>query len=149
MSEIVIRRFLIFGAILLLVLTSIQSAFGNNTDSNKVKTTNAGGTEHYTNCIIFIIGICNEVTGPLLWKFGFYCNIIKRDFTINAKGEDGERIHVLIRGEDDFKFLWGKEIINIELKGAKGILFWGGKSIIMETSPIIARLKVKVIYLTQ
>lgn len=149
MSGIGIRKFLIFGAIILLVLPSIQSAFGNNTYSNETNITNASYTEHFTNCIIFILGICNEVTGPLLWKFGFYCNIFKKDFTITAKGEDVENIHVIIRGNDIFKFVWGKEIINIEVKGATGFVFWGGKSIIFETTPLIARFKAKDIYLTE
>lgn len=149
MSGIVIKKFLIFVAILLLVLPSMQVVFGNNIDSQEVKIANAGSYEHYTNCVIIILGKCNEVSGPLLWKFGFYCNIFKRDFTINAKGEDGEIIHLIIRGSDNFKFLWGKENINIELKGATGFLFWGGKSIIMDSPHIIARCKAKSIYLTE
>jgi len=149
MSGIGIKRFLIFGAILLLVLPSIQSAFGNNIDSNEINITNTSYTEHFTNCIILILGICNEVKGPPLWKLGFYCNILKKDFTINAKGEDVENIHVLIRGSDNFKFIGGKDIINIEIKGATGLVFWGGKSLIFETTPIIARFKAKDIYLTE
>ena len=148
MSGIIIRRFLIFGAILLLVFSSLQAAFGNYIDSNKTKIANASSNDHYSNCVIIIFGKCNEVIGPLLWKFGFYCNFFKKDFTVNAKGEFGETMNLIVRGGDNFKFLWGKENINIELKGATGILFWGGKSIIMDNTLIIARCKAKNVYLT-
>jgi hypothetical protein len=142
-------RFLIFVAIVLLVLSSMQATFGNNIDSNKTKIVNGTGYEHYSNSVIIIFGKCNEVTGPLLWKFGFYCNLIKKEFTINAKEEDGEIIHLIIRGHDNFKFLWRIENINVELKGATGILFWGVKSIIMDSPYIFARCKARDIYLTE
>ena len=149
MSGIVNRRLLILGAILLLVFSSMQAALGNNIHSNKTKIADTGAFEHYTNCVIIMFGKCNEVTGPLLWKLGFYCNLLKRDFTINAKGEFGETINLIIRGGDNFKFLWGKENIKIELRGATGILFWGEKSIIVDNTQIILRCKAKYVYLTE
>ena len=149
MSGIVNRRLLILGAILLLVLSSMQAAIGNNIHSNKKKIADTGAFEHYTNCVIIMFGRCNEVTGPLLWRLGVYCNLLKRDFTINAKGEFGETINLIIRGSDNFKFLWGKENIRIELRGASGILFWGEKSIIVDNTLIILRCKAKNVYLTE
>jgi hypothetical protein len=149
MSEVVNRRLLIFGAVFLVVFSSMHAALGNNIQSNKTKTADTVSFEHFTDCVIIMFGKCNEVTGPILWKLGVYCNLLKRDFTINAKGEFGETINLIIRGSDNFKFLWGKENIKIDLRGATGILFWGDKSIIADNTIIILRCKVKNVYLTE
>ena len=148
MSGINLRRFSITLTVFLLIINSIQVVVGINTDNKESKIINAGFTDNFPDCIIIVFGKCNDVTGPILWKFGLYCNFFKKDFTINAKGEESETINIMIRGGGSFKFLWGKETINIQLKGATGILFWGAKSIIVESPHIIARCQAENVYLT-
>ncbi len=148
MNSTIKKRFLIIGTIFLLILSTIQVVLGNNLDTNEPKIINAENNESFNDCIIIIFGKCNDVTGPFLWKFGLYCNFFKKDFTIDAKGEIDETINIIIRGGGNFKFLWGKENINIKLNGATGILFWGGKSIIVESNHIIARCQADNAYLT-
>ena len=148
MSGTLKKRFLITGTIFLLLLSSIQVVLGNNLDSNEHKVIKTEISESFNDCIIVIFGTCNNVIGPLLWKFGLYCNIFKKDFTINANGAIDETINIMIRGGGDFKFLWGKEIINIRLIGATGILFWGENSIIVDSNHIIARCQADIAYLT-
>jgi hypothetical protein len=133
----------IIGAIFLLLLSSIQIVLGNNIDPNEPQTINFQNNEYFNDCIILIFGTCNDVKGPLLWRLGLYCNFFKKDFTINANGEIDENINLMVRGGGSFKFLWGKEDINIHLNGATGILFWGVKSILLDTNHIIARCQVK------
>lgn len=147
MSGTIPKRFLMIFTVFLLIFTSVQVAHGDTIDYKKSKKINTGITENFSDCIMIIFGKCNDVTGPLLWKFGLYCNFLKKDFTINAKNEEGDNINLMIRGGGSFKFLWGKEDINIQLKGATGILFWGGKSIIVESPLIIARCQVENAYL--
>jgi len=147
MSGVITKKFSIITTIFLLISFSMQIVLGNNVGSNEPITTEAVNPEIYNDCIIIIFGKCNEVTGPLLWRFGLYLNFFKKDFTINAKGEFDETINIMIRGGGNFKFIWGKEIINIELKGATGILFWGGKSIIVENTHIIVRCQAEIAYL--
>jgi hypothetical protein len=148
MRGINLRRFLIIITICLLLFPSIQIVLGENKDSSVPNKNKGGYNEHYTNCIILIFGTCNDVTGPLLWRFGLYLNLLKRDFTINAKGEFGETINLIIRGGGSFKFIWGQENIKIDLNGASGILFWGKKSIIIDSTHIILRCNVKNLYLS-
>lgn len=148
MSGMIPKRFLMIFIIFLLIFTSVQVALGDTIDYNESKKMNTGVNENFSDCIIIIFGKCNDVTGPLLWRFGLYCNFLKKDFSINAKYEEGDNINLIIRGGGSFKFLWGKEDINIQLNGATGILFWGGKSIIVESPLIIARCQVEDAYLT-
>ena len=148
MSGTVPRRLLLIVTTFLLISSSIQIVLGNNIETIYSNRINSNENENFNDCIILIFGKCNEVTGPLLWRFGLYCTFFKKDFTINADGEFGEVIHVIIRGGGSFKFLWGKENINIQLKGATGILYWGVKSIIVNNTYIIARCQAENAYLT-
>jgi hypothetical protein len=147
MSGIVKNRILMIGAILLLLLSSIQVVLGENIDTIEPKIITTENNERFNDCIILIFGKCNDVSGPLLWKLGLYCNFIRKDFTINANGEIDENINIIIRGGGSFKFLWGKENIKINLNRATGILFWGGKSVIVESNHIIARCQADSAYL--
>lgn len=148
MSSAVKKRFLIICTILILLLSSIQVVLGENIVSNEPKKETTEINESFTDCIILIFGKCNDVSGPILWRLGLYCNFIRKDFTINANGEIDENINVIIRGGGSFKFLWGKENIDIRLNRATGILFWGGKSIIVENNFIIARCQADNAFLT-
>ncbi len=147
MSGTINKRFLIIGTIFLLLLSTIQVVLGNNIYTNEPKILNSENNESFNDCIILIFGKCNDVKGPLLWKLGFYFNFFKKDFTINANGDIDETINIIIRGGGSFKFLWGKENININLNSATGILFWGGKSIFIENNFIIARCQADNAYI--
>jgi hypothetical protein len=148
MSGTIKKKILILGTILILFLSSIQIVLGDNIDSNQPEIINSEDYVRFNDCIILIFGTCNDVKGPLLWKLGLYCNFLKKDFTINAEGEIDESVNLMIRGGGSFRFLWGKENINIRLNRASGIIFWGGKSIIVESNHIIARCKAESAYLS-
>lgn len=148
MNGIIFRKFLIIGAICLLILPSIQVALGDNTDNEETYVSNAGETDHFTDCIVIIIGKCNTVTGPDLWKFGFYCALAEQNFEIKASGGEGETLHVLIRNSK-FATYFGYENIDIKLEQATGIIFWGGKSILMDNTYIFGRCKAQDAWVTK
>ncbi|KYK30298.1 MAG: hypothetical protein AYK22_04130 [Thermoplasmatales archaeon SG8-52-3] len=147
MSVTIKNRSLITATIILLLLSTIQIVIGDNVSNKEAEIINAENNDSFNDCIILIFGKCNDVTGPILWKFGLYCNFFKKDFTINANGEIDETINLIIRGGGGFKFMWGKENIKINLNGATGILFWGGKSLLVENNFIIARCQADNAYL--
>ena len=147
MSVTIKNRSLITATIILLLLSTIQIVIGDNVSNKEAEIINAENNDSFNDCIILIFGKCNDVTGPILWKFGLYCNFFKKDFTINANGEIDETINLIIRGGGSFKFMWGKENIKINLNGATGILFWGGKSLLVENNFIIARCQADNAYL--
>ena len=148
MSGLIKKRLLTICTFIILFLSTIQIALGENIDNTQPKINKTEINETFDDCIILIFGACNEVQGPVLWRLGLFCNFIKKNFVINAKGEIDENVNLIIRGGGSFKFLWGKENIFIRLNGATGILFWGGKSIILDTNHIIARCQADSAYLT-
>jgi hypothetical protein len=148
MSGIIGKRFLTVCTFILLLISTTQIVLGENIDDNLHNMNKTEINETFDDCVILIFGTCNEVQGPVIWRLGLYCNLIKRNFVINAKGEIDENINLIIRGGGSFKFLWGKENIFIRINGANGILFWAEKSIIVDTNHIIARCKADSVYLT-
>jgi len=148
MSSKIKKRFLTIGTFILLLLSTIQIVLGENIDDNQPKIIKTEINETYNDCVIIIFGTCNDVQGPVLWRLGLYCNFFKKNFVINANGDIDENVNLIIRGGGSFKFLWGKENIFIRLNGATGILFWGGKSIIVDTNHIIARCQADSAYLS-
>jgi hypothetical protein len=148
LSGLIKKRFFTICTFILLLFSTIQIVLGGNIDNTEPKIIKTEINETFDDCIILIFGTCNEVQGPVLWRLGLYCNLIKKNFVINAKGEIDENVNIIIRGGGSFKFLWGKENIFIRINGATGILFWGEKSILLDTNHIIARCKADSAYLT-
>ena len=105
-------------AIVFLVTCSFPTAFALSIttekdviDDNEAKPLT---TEYFNNCFIFLYGQCNDVSGPALWLFGLYCPLIfEHNFGVRATGEDGERISVIILGEE-FGTYFRYENINIQ-----------------------------------
>jgi hypothetical protein len=143
-GKVYIKKVLIVWAIFLLTLTSIPLALGEssntesfNSNENIISTRDS---KHYTDCNILIFGRCNTVKGPLFWLFGLYYPIIERDFKIDANGELGETLNVIVLGPEFGTFI-SYENIEIDIYNAKGVLFWGGKSLILNQPLLFAHCK--------
>ena len=63
--------------------------------------------------------------------------LFEKDFTIEAKGEVGERISLVVFGEEFGTFI-SYENIRLEIHTAKGVLYWGGQSILFNEPWILA-----------
>jgi hypothetical protein len=84
-------------------------------------------TDHFSNRIIVISGKCNIVTTTGIWLFALtYIN--KEEITVQAQGENGEKINTFIF-PPDFAFFLGHENILIQMENAEGFLFWAQKSL--------------------
>lgn len=84
-------------------------------------------TDHYSNGIIIVSGKCNTVTKNGLWLLGLtYIN--NKEITIQAQGQEGEKINILIF-PPDYGLYISYEVIEIHLEDAKGFLFWTQKSV--------------------
>ena len=82
-----IEKFLIFGMLCILLTASIPIAIGEKAEpksdgSEEAADVTSSETFHFSNCFIIVNGNCNTVTGPLVWIFGVYCPLFKRDFNI-------------------------------------------------------------------
>jgi len=109
------RKGLAVGVICLLMLVTIPIAQAD--------------TDHYSDSIVLISGKCNIVTTTGLWLFGLtYIN--KKEITIQAQNEDGEKVHALIF-PPNFAFYFSQENIKIQMESAEGLgfLFWAQKSL--------------------
>lgn len=147
-----IKKMFVFGIVCLLLMVSIPvfTDIISASDSNKSEEYQANSsqiTKFFRNSIIFVSGSCNKVTGPLIWIFGFYCPLLKRSFFIRALGEEGEKLNVVIKG-DEYATYYDIEDINIQIRRANGILFWGGKSLLVDNSRIIALCKAAEVWVT-
>jgi hypothetical protein len=136
-------KILVVGAICLLMIPSLQGAFVD-IQSSKLNNSNEGNdseprdTISYQNCIVYIFGKCKTVVGPLTWIFGFYCPLFKKHFWIQASGQEGESLNVIVT-RDGFGAYYDYENIRIELQGATGVMYWFGKSWIFTGDQIFAR----------
>jgi hypothetical protein len=113
-----IKKRVIVAGLLLLILTTMPL----------VQAT----TEQFSNSVVLITGKCNTVTTNALWLFGLKF-MIHRKVTIQASGQEGEKIHALVL-PPTFGVFFGHENIIIQMEGATGLFFWGGKSLLLQQS---------------
>jgi hypothetical protein len=142
-----LKKILVIGAILLMIIPVLPVGLSTNSDFKQKQTDFTSGTEYFENSIVLIIGKCNVVQGPLLWIFGLYIPILKKSFLVRASGGEGEQLNVMIRGNEFATFIDYENIL-VEFNGVKGILFWGQKSIITNSSRIFIRCKADNIFVT-
>jgi len=147
-----LKKMFVFGIVCLLLMVSIPVVTNiiSASSSNKSKEYQASSTQttnFFRNSIIFVSGSCNEVTGPLIWIFGLYCPLLKRNFFIRALGEEGEKLNVVIKG-DIYATYYDIEDITIQIRRANGILFWGEKSLLVNNTRIIALCKAVEVWVT-
>jgi hypothetical protein len=133
-----VKKSLVFGILCVLILTSIP-------------TINAE-VDHFQNSLVLIFGKCNTTScGSIWWKFGLYIPVIKRNFFMIASNEN-ESINILILSfEDGFGTYFNYKDITIELHNARGMFYWGGKSLLFNHSnppPVFALCRAKTAYIT-
>jgi hypothetical protein len=61
--------------------------------------------------------------------------LVERDFKVEANGEIGEKLNVVVLSPEFGTFI-SYEHIDIDIYNAKGIFFWGAKSLIFN-EPIL------------
>ena len=91
-------------------------------------------TDHYEDKSVLVVGKCDTVYGPILWRFGLYIPILKRDIRIISRGAEGEALSIFIP-PPGFAVYFSKENISINIQNARGIFFWGGKSRLLNNTP--------------
>lgn len=145
-------KILVVGAICILTIPSLQGTFvdiqgpkQNNTNDDYDSETR--DTILYENCIVYIFGKCKGVHGALTWIFGIYCPLFKKNLWIQATGQEGESLNVIVT-RDGFGAYYDYENILIDLRGATGILYWFGKSWFFTGDQIFARCEVDRCWIT-
>ena len=141
-----LKKILVIEAILLIIIPTLPIGLSDSSCIEK-QTSGKTITDHYVDSTILIIGKCNYVRGPLVWIFGLYIPFIKRSFTIKASGEVGEQLNVFIRGGHFASYIDNENIL-VDINKASGVLFWGQKSILTDSTRIFARCKAKDIWIT-
>jgi hypothetical protein len=91
-------------------------------------------TDYYNNSFVFIFGRSNDIqASSIWWIIGLYVPIIKRSFRISAKNE-GESLTAIIYKPNGGAFYLDNENITIDINRARGIFYWGGKSLLFNFS---------------
>ena len=130
--------------ICLLTIPTVHGSLQNNTSGKVIdeeKIENARDSGHYTNSLILVFGKCDNVVGPLVWLLGFYCPLFKRNFRMIADDERNESLNAIIIGPGLQFGLFSTEKISIDIGGARGVLFYFKKSILVNGNNIIAFCK--------
>jgi hypothetical protein len=146
-------KILVIGAICLLLLPSIQGSLANDPCpkikhvEDDVSDVEPLGTTHFSNCVVWIYGSCKTVIGALTWIFGIFCPLFKKHLNIQATGQEGESLNVIVT-QDGLGTYFDQENIRIELSGTTGILYWYGKSLIFEGDQIFTRCKADDCWIT-
>lgn len=145
----------VFGAVAILFISSLPFVVADNSNTvndevNEKKIVKAGGTTLYTNCMVFVSGKCNSVSGPLVWILGVYCPLLKRTFTIHARGQQSEALDVFILGTKPFQVgtFFDYENIYIRITRGNGLLYWGQKSIVSKSNSLFAFCKADSVLIT-
>lgn len=143
---------LVLVAICLLTLPSVQGTLEDipetiQNDSDEKEICETTDTIVYSNCVVRIAGNCKSVGGALTWVFGFFCPLFKKHLWIQATGQEGEVLNVLVTG-DGVGTYYDQENIRIEMTGASGVMYWYGKSLILEGDRIFARCKAETCWIT-
>lgn len=132
------KQLLIVVIVMILFFSSIPIVVAN--EPEKIKDINDEKETYETssvfnNCLILIFGKCKTVKGPILWLLGFYYPILKRSFTIQALDREDEALNVIILGTNPLQIgtFFDYDSIYIRLTRAKGIFYWGDKSIISKS----------------
>jgi hypothetical protein len=132
------RQLLIVTTVMILLLSSITIVVANEPgiikEISDEKETNEKSSV-YNNCLVLIFGKCKSVRGPLLWLIGLYYPILKRTFTIQTMNREDEALNVIIFGTNPLQIgtFYDYDSIYIRLTKAKGIFYWGDKSIISKS----------------
>jgi hypothetical protein len=113
-----LKKCVVIGVMFVFLLTTIPVVDAN--------------TDQFSNSMVVILGKCNTVSSNSLWIFGFKFMLNKK-VTIQANGEDGEKINALILPSQVGLF-FGHENILIQLDGATGLFFWGERSFLLQRS---------------
>ena len=140
-GKVYFKKILIIWAICLLILTAIPITIGETSDSEITSTDDKNSclldSKHYSDCQFIVFGRCNYVTGPSIWKLGLYVPLEPKDFTFEAKGEVGEKLSVVVFGEEFGTFI-SYEHIKLEIFTATGVFYWGGQSLLLNKPRIFA-----------
>lgn len=139
MQNRMLKKGLVIGVICVLVLVSLPTLTAD--------------VEYYNNSIVLITGTSNSTSClGLWWKIGLYIPVVKRHFFIDANGEEGESLNVLILSiNHGLAAYYDYEDIRIELQQARGVFYWGGKSLLFnhsEPPPVFVLCRAKILYVT-
>jgi len=134
-----LKKGLVIGVICVLILVSLPTITAD--------------VDYYNNSIVLIAGRSNSTSClSLWWKIGLYIPVIKRHFFIVANGEEGESLNVLIFSRNHgLATYYDYEDIRIELQRARGVFYWGEKSLLFnhsEPSPVFVLCRAARAYIT-
>jgi hypothetical protein len=105
-------------------------------------------TDHFSDSVILVIGKSNSVSSTALWLFGVKC-IFNSRVIIRANGGEGEKVNAFMLSPK-IGFYVGHEDIVIHMERAKGLFFWGEKSLFVRNTPpgVFALCKARDIWVT-
>jgi hypothetical protein len=139
MQNRMLKKSLVIGVILVLILVSVPTITAD--------------TEIFNNSIVLIAGKSNSTSClSLWWRIGLYIPVLKRHFFVEANGEEGESLNVLIFSKNNgLATYYSYEDIRIELQRARGVFYWGEKSLLIdhsEPSPVLVLCRAERAYVT-
>ena len=139
MQNRMFKKGLVIGVICVLILVSLPTITAD--------------VENYNNSIVLIVGKSNSTSClSLWWRIGLYIPVMKRHFFVVANGEEGESLNVLIFSRNNgIATYYDYEDIRIELQRARGVFYWGEKSLLFnhsEPSPVFVLCRASRAYVT-
>ncbi|UCF13696.1 MAG: hypothetical protein JSW06_05430 [Thermoplasmatales archaeon] len=139
MENRMLKKSLVIGVIFAVILVSIPTITAD--------------TEIFNNSFVLIAGKSNSTNClSLWWRIGLFIPVLKRHFFVVANGEEGESLNVLIFSlNNGLATYYDYEDIRIELTRARGVFYWGGKSLLIDHSeppPVLVLCRTERAYVT-
>lgn len=95
------------------------------------------GHDYYEQATVVVFGSCNAayVLG-FSWRFGLYIPTVRRTIYLDADEENVSLTVAVIKSNQGFGVYHDYDNMHVTLRKARGVFFWGGKSL-LTTSDII------------
>ncbi len=93
-------------------------------------------SDYYQNSFVLVVGSCETVDCPILWKLGLFIPLLKKNFFVATTNQPGEMINIIVKNEQT-AFLFSEANASIRMNNARGVYYWAGNSPVIQNSSLL------------
>jgi hypothetical protein len=121
----------------MLIITSVSVVISESGSISTVSDNKNLDYKTYSEATIIIFGSCDSASIlGFSWRFGLYIPLSRKTFYINSNGNNNSLNVIVLKSNQGVGFFYQYDTMYITLVRARGIFFYGGKSL-LTTSNVI------------